>query len=131
MKNKMGCVASYLSRAKDEVTFDQVFVPPGSESTRLSCTVASQPAPAAIHRPANCRNKGAAQRHRAPITASASMSAPQRYMFFALSQSNASQAPDRLREITCPNGQGSARQHTPQPLQGAPSAGLSGASGWM
>ncbi len=39
------------------------------------------------------------------------------------------QAPTRLRLITMPTGQGSARQHTPQPLQGWPSAGLRGAAG--
>ena len=30
-----------------------------------------------------------------------------------------------------PSGQGSARQHTPQPLHGAPTGGLTGARAWM
>jgi len=39
--------------------------------------------------------------------------------------------PLRLRDSTVPKGQGSARQQTPQALQGAPTAGLAAASGWM
>ena len=35
----------------------------------------------------------------------------------------------RRRETSTPSGQGSARQHSPQPLQGAPTAGLAGADG--
>ena len=93
--------------------------------------VASHPTPAAIQRRAKRRNTGATHRQRGPNRPSVSVSAPQRYKRSASLQRKASQAPERLREITCPKGQGSARQHTPQPLHGAPSAGLLGASGWM
>jgi hypothetical protein len=39
--------------------------------------------------------------------------------------------PVRLRDSSTPKGQGSAKQHKPQPLQGAPMGGLVAASGWM
>jgi hypothetical protein len=41
------------------------------------------------------------------------------------------QGPLRLRDSNTPKGHGSARQHTPQPLQAAPKAGLTGAKGSM
>jgi hypothetical protein len=60
-----------------------------------------------------------------------SVRAPQRYINFCRSQRRAEHSPVRLRDKTMPKGQGSERQQTPQPLQGAPSEGLKGACGWI
>jgi hypothetical protein len=57
--------------------------------------------------------------------------APQRYCCSEGNHCNALQGPLRLRDSSTPSGQGSARQHTPQPLQGAPIGGLAAASGWI
>jgi electron transfer flavoprotein alpha subunit len=45
-------------------------------------------------------------------------------------QRRAEQAPRSRRLSSAPTGQGSRVQHTPQPLQAAPTTGLAGASGW-
>lgn len=60
-----------------------------------------------------------------------SASAPQRYRLSSLFQDKATHAPRQRRESQMPSGQGSAAQHTPQPLQGAPCLGLGGAAGWI
>jgi hypothetical protein len=81
----------------------------------------SQPAPAPIQRATS----------RARQLSALSPIAEQRYCCKIATQRKALQGPTRLRDSTTPTGQGSARQHTPQPLQGAPVAGLVAASGWI
>ncbi len=76
---------------------------------------------------APCRPPGSTRAR----TSAECTTAPQRYAACPWSQCRATQAPCRRRDKTIPMGQGCARQHTPQPLQGAPSAGLVGARGSM
>ncbi len=95
----------------------------------------SQPSPAATQRLAqrtkahasagdkNCRQRG----NRSCSTSLGRVMAPQRYSRRSGCQRRARQAPVRRPESTTPSGQGSSRQQTPQPLQGAPSTGLAGA----
>lgn len=95
----------------------------------------SQPIPAATQRLAqrtkvhastgdkNCRQRG----KRSCSTSPGRVMAPQRYSRKSGCQRRARQAPVRCPESTTPSGQGSSRQQTPQPLQGAPSTGLAGA----
>ncbi len=102
-----------------------------------ACTVLSQPRPAAIQRFAKrAKTQARGGTHALGKLGSAScntsfgaMTAPQRYWRASSCQRSATQAPRRLRDKTMPSGQGSSRQHTPQPLQGAPHAGLALASG--
>ncbi len=100
-------------------------------------TSQSQPTPAATQRRAkrasNAASGGTAPwaklGKRLPNTSCASVMAPQRYCPLTGCQRKALQAPLRRPDSSTPKGQGSIRQHTPQPLQGAPKAGLSGAPG--
>lgn len=93
--------------------------------------------PAAIQRrakkPSMRPMAGAIQRKAAgsarAATSCGTAMAPQRYTLSIALQRSASQAPWRLCDKTMPKGQGSVKQHTPQPLQAAPTSGLVGASG--
>lgn len=58
-------------------------------------------------------------------------STPHSYRTDEVDHSSALHSPFVLRLTNTPTGQGSARQHRPQPLQGAPTSGFSGASGWI
>lgn len=53
---------------------------------------------------------------------------PQKYLFSDSLQIKASQGVLRGQSSIKLTGQGSAAQHTPQPLHGSPSAGFAGAS---
>ena len=95
----------------------------------------SQPIPAATQRLAqrtkirvsrgdkNCGQRG----NRSVSTSPGCVMAAQRYSRSSCCQRRAWQAPVRRPQSTTPSGQGSSRQQTPQPLQGAPSTGLPGA----
>lgn len=56
---------------------------------------------------------------------------PQKYLFSDSLQIKASQGVLRGQSSIKLTGQGSAAQHTPQPLHGSPSAGFAGASAWI
>ncbi|OGB29787.1 MAG: hypothetical protein A3F78_18155 [Burkholderiales bacterium RIFCSPLOWO2_12_FULL_61_40] len=107
------------------------------DATGSGTKLLSHPMPAAIQRRAMRPNKppmaGAIQRmavgNARTATSCGTAMAPQRYTLSIALQRSASQAPRRLRDKTIPKGQGSVTQHTPQPLQAAPTGGLVGASG--
>jgi hypothetical protein len=100
-------------------------------------TSQSQPIPAATQRFAKRASSAASSGtaawakpgKRARSTSCAWVMAPQRYCRLAGCQCKALQAPLRRPDSSTPKGQGSIKQHTPHPLQGAPNAGLGGASG--
>ncbi len=58
-------------------------------------------------------------------------STPHSYRADEDDHSSALHSPSVRRVTNTPTGQGSAKQHRPQPLQGAPTSGFSGASGWI
>ena len=99
-------------------------------------SVLSQPIPVATQRLANQATGEAIQDAmkrqgpgKARSTCCGALIMPQRYKPPASCHCKATQAPCRRRDTSMPNGQGAARQHTPQPLQTSPHAGLSGACG--
>ena len=90
----------------------------------------SQPAPAAIQRFAQRDISRFSHGQFSHKKRCGSLTTPQLYRRVSAFQSKATQAPCRRRLTMMPIGQGSAAQHTPQPLHASPMAGLLGARRW-
>ena len=77
-----------------------------------------------IQRRASRLKGGASRAGNQRSTRFGSLTIAQRYKLPASSHTSATQAPFSRRLTNTPMGQGSAAQHTPQPLHAAPTAGL-------
>lgn len=90
---------------------------------------ASQPIPCAIDRLATATSALTNHGCETPITSPGLATMPHQYRWSWSLHRSAIHAPERRLETSTPKGHGSVKQHRPQPLQGAPKAGLAGAPG--